>query len=260
MLARLYTPAILTAAILWSGSAQAQEVPRIFAGTNGEIEATYTNNCVVYYDASGRQKQSNSNCSNEQVRRADTGVAAYRREQGMDGHAGNEHGSASEFDRPPADDYADGFAGGPDYWAVTGLTEGDRLNVRSEPSTKGRILWRLSHGDRVRNLGCREIGSGRWCRVDLGNGTTGYASQRYLAEAPGAVAANQGSNLLESNCLTAVGNQVGRRDLSVIRSDFSEAATGVYISVPGAGAPWLCVVSRDGTVNDVRYTGSEGAL
>lgn len=178
----------------------------------------------------------------------------------MDDPVGSEHAPDSAFDRPPVDDYADGFSGGPDYWAVTNLDRGDTLNVRSEPSTRGRILWRLSQGDRVRNMGCRPVNGGRWCHIDVGNGTTGYASQRYLAEAPGPMPGNEGANLLESNCLTAVGNQVGRRDLSVISSDFSEAATAVYISVPGADAPWLCLASRDGTVNEVRYTGSEGAL
>ena len=71
--------------------ASAQEPPRIFAGGNGEIEATYSqNNCVVYYDARGHRKSANRNCDRSQVARADAGVAAYRREQGMNGHVGSE--------------------------------------------------------------------------------------------------------------------------------------------------------------------------
>lgn len=70
--------------------ALAQEAPRIFAGSNGEIEATFSNNCVVYYGADGRRKSANSNCSRSQRSQADTGVAAYRREQGMDGYPGSE--------------------------------------------------------------------------------------------------------------------------------------------------------------------------
>ena len=71
--------------------AVAQESAQLFAGTNGEIEATYSsNNCVVYYDASGRRKNANRNCSAAQIKRSDTGVAAYRREQGMDGPPGSE--------------------------------------------------------------------------------------------------------------------------------------------------------------------------
>lgn len=78
------------AMILSAAPALAQDAPRIFAGTNGEIEATFSNNCVVYYDADGRRKSANSNCSSSQRSRADTGVAAYRREQGMNGYAGSE--------------------------------------------------------------------------------------------------------------------------------------------------------------------------
>lgn len=78
------------AAALWVAPALAQEAPRIFAGTNGEIEATFSNNCVVYYDADGRRKSANDNCTRGQRSQADTGVQAYRREQGMDGYAGSE--------------------------------------------------------------------------------------------------------------------------------------------------------------------------
>lgn len=70
--------------------AMAQEAPRIFAGSNGEIEATFSNNCVVYYDARGKRKSANKNCSSSQRSRADTGVASYRREQGMAGYPGSE--------------------------------------------------------------------------------------------------------------------------------------------------------------------------
>lgn len=78
------------AAMLGPATVSAQEAPQIFAGSNGEIEATYSNNCVVYYDANGRQTKSNANCTDEQVRRAETGVRAYRSEQGMDGYEGSE--------------------------------------------------------------------------------------------------------------------------------------------------------------------------
>lgn len=104
-------------------SAMSQEPPRIFAGTNGEIEATYTNNCVVYYDASGRQTQSNANCSSDQVRRADIGVEAYRREQGLDGYAGSE--------APPG-----GFGAPSTDIHLTCFGEGERPDVRTYPTLR----------------------------------------------------------------------------------------------------------------------------
>jgi hypothetical protein len=76
---------------LVAAPALAKEAPRILVGSNGEIEATFSgNNCVVYYDTKGHRKSANSNCKGGQLTRADDGVAAYRREQGMEGHPGSE--------------------------------------------------------------------------------------------------------------------------------------------------------------------------
>ncbi len=82
---------VCIAVVATASPAAAQEAPRIFAGTNGEIEATFSeNNCVVYYNARGQRERANNNCSRAQISRADSGVAAYRREQGMDGFPGRE--------------------------------------------------------------------------------------------------------------------------------------------------------------------------
>ncbi|QYK40210.1 MAG: SH3 domain-containing protein [Paracoccaceae bacterium] len=72
--------------------------------------------------------------------------------------------------------------GGGDIFVVAGLPAGDRLNLRAEPSTRGRILATLGPGERVRNLGCRSSGSTRWCQVRTLGGVevTGWASGRYL--------------------------------------------------------------------------------
>lgn len=65
----------------------------------------------------------------------------------------------------------------------------------------------------------------------------------------------------ESNCLAAVANQTGVGDVSTIRVEYAESGIGVQVAVPGAEAPWQCVVDTDGeTVVNVYYTGSEGAL
>lgn len=67
-------------------------------------------------------------------------------------------------------------------------------------------------------------------------------------------------SVAERNCLSAVANEVGAGNVSLIRTETSEAATGVYVQVPGAEAPWLCLANDDGSVSEVRYTGSEGRL
>lgn len=73
---------------------------------------------------------------------------------------------------------------GPDVYVVAGLAAGDSLNVRSQPSTQSTILGRLSAGTRVRNLGCRQSGQSRWCRVQTTGAVevTGWVSGRYLRE------------------------------------------------------------------------------
>ena len=64
---------------------------------------------------------------------------------------------------PVTEDYADGLAGGPDWWQVTGVAANDTLNVRAGPGTGNAVIGQLANGDRVRNLGCRMSGQTRWC-------------------------------------------------------------------------------------------------
>lgn len=92
---------------------------------------------------------------------------------------------------PPAEaagqpDFADGLAGGPDFWAVANLEPGDRLNLRSRPTAKSEIVARLPEGTVLRNLGCRMNGQTRWCRVERPDGSVGgWAAGRYLVESGG---------------------------------------------------------------------------
>ncbi len=84
----------------------------------------------------------------------------------------------------PGGDYADGDAGGPDYWVVSGVASNDRLNVRSNPSPAAEIVGSLRNGAVVRNLGCRTGNGTRWCRISArGNGGVhGWTNGRFLVE------------------------------------------------------------------------------
>ena len=85
---------------------------------------------------------------------------------------------------PPPDDYPDSEAGGPDYWVVSGLTAGDRLNMRRGPSRTERVVATFRNGAVLANRGCRRIDAQRWCRVqnpDFAN-QTGWVNGRYLRE------------------------------------------------------------------------------
>jgi hypothetical protein len=64
------------------------------------------------------------------------------------------------------------------------------------------------------------------------------------------------------SCVAAIAKQVGvsTKDVAVFDYQFSEAGTQIQASVAGAEAPWRCLSANDGTVAEVSYTGSEGAL
>lgn len=92
---------------------------------------------------------------------------------------------APQHGATPRPDFADGCAGGPDDWQVTGLARGDALNVRAAPSAQAAIQVKLAEGAVVRNLGCRPVGKGRWCRIQLTGDAdaVGWVNGRYLRKA-----------------------------------------------------------------------------
>lgn len=86
---------------------------------------------------------------------------------------------------PPQDDYADGLSGGPDWWQVDGVAYNDTLNIRNQPSTRGRVVAQMRNGEPLRNLGCRMTSGQRWCRVETRRGVVGWANGRFLREGSG---------------------------------------------------------------------------
>lgn len=79
-------------------------------------------------------------------------------------------------------DFADGLTGGPDYWQVTGVAAGDALKIRATPSPKGRRVTEAANGATLKNLGCRNTGGQRWCRVEDARKQAGWVNGRYLRE------------------------------------------------------------------------------
>lgn len=85
---------------------------------------------------------------------------------------------------PVQSDFADGLAGGPDFFEVAGVPPGDKLNLRNGPSSRAPVLARAQQGARLRNLGCRMADGQRWCRVETtaGKPIAAWASGRFLIE------------------------------------------------------------------------------
>jgi hypothetical protein len=92
-------------------------------------------------------------------------------------------GDVSEL--PPVDnDFADGLAGGPDFWEVTNVSGGDVLNMRRAPSAKEIIVASYQNGAVLRNKGCRMMEGQRWCKVEEAEDASvhGWVAGRYLRE------------------------------------------------------------------------------
>lgn len=80
-------------------------------------------------------------------------------------------------------DFADGLEGGPDWWAVSGLTSG-ALNIRSGPDTRYPAVGKAQNGEVMQNRGCRLTRGTRWCSVRAdGSGIQGWVAGSFLVEA-----------------------------------------------------------------------------
>lgn len=75
-----------------------------------------------------------------------------------------------------------GPSGGDNTMRVMGVPANDVLNVRSGPGTGNRIVGALANGDSVRMLGCVDVGSSRWCEIEMMTdmGERGWVNARYL--------------------------------------------------------------------------------
>ena len=67
------------------------------------------------------------------------------------------------------------------YVKVDGLPPGQVLWIRSGPGTQFRRIGLLRYNARrVRNLGCKELPQGYWCKITY-RGVRGWSSGKYLS-------------------------------------------------------------------------------
>ena len=111
--------------------------------------------------------------------------AAARRGETANYRLGIKIGGGAHADATaPKGDFADGLAGGPDFWQVTGVAANDQLKVRRSPSAKAATIVGLRNGAVLRNHGCEIHGGQRWCQVSMQDdpGRRGWVAGRYLRE------------------------------------------------------------------------------
>lgn len=139
-------------------------------------------------------------------------------------------------------DFADGLAGGPDWWAVSGISEG-ALNIRSGPDTRYEVVGKAQNGEVLQNRGCRMTGPMRWCNIRVdGSGVQGWVDGEYLVETgaprePEVTAGGPVGNGVpfdatgDINCATVAGEAMRTCPFGVVRDGPGNA--GVWIALGG---------------------------
>jgi hypothetical protein len=95
------------------------------------------------------------------------------------------------------------------------------------------------------------------------NKTTSYKLKVSIpASAKSSPASSSGTNVAEKACLAAVAKTTAVDSIKLKVVDVMEAQSGitVMIAVPEATAPWKCLSGKNGKVDGVEFTGSEGKL
>ncbi len=70
------------------------------------------------------------------------------------------------------------------------------------------------------------------------------------------------TSAMEQSCLTAVGNQVGENQVSVLRVEPNARGdvSTVYVRVVGEDTPYVCHVEPDGQIQALMHLGQEVTL
>ncbi|MEO3388926.1 SH3 domain-containing protein [Mesorhizobium sp. CAU 1741] len=167
--------------------------------------------------------------------------SAARRNESMDYELSvSIDGAASDAGAAPGPDYADGLAGGPDFWRVAGLPRNDTLNVRSGPGTSHGIVGELADGDVVANRGCEMASGSKWCRIEAGSEQRfrGWVSGRYLVEA---ARPQNGGTTAESSGKVPCSPSAGQptRDCTFRASRGNGGNASVWIALPAGGERYV---------------------
>lgn len=94
------------------------------------------------------------------------------------------HSGATARPAPLEGDFADGLAGGPDFWQVSLSSAGSVLRVHGQPDRASPVFARFQNQATLRNAGgCRMNGPDRWCYVSSVSGdVVGWVAGSFLVE------------------------------------------------------------------------------
>ena len=142
-------------------------------------------------------------------------------------------------------DFADGMAGGPDFFEVRTTGNGS-LNVRSSPSASAGVVIQLSRGAVVRNLGCRAAEGRTWCNIASARDDVdfeGWAAADFLGEAsaPGGAMPADTDAMVAGTDFNATGSIACVRD-----RDAADAQCEFGVTREGNGNGMLTIFWPDG--------------
>ncbi len=149
-------------------------------------------------------------------------------------------------------DFADGLAGGPDWWQVSGISKG-ALNIRSGPDTRYAVVGKAQNGEAAQNRGCRMTGQTRWCsiRVD-GSGVQGWVAGRYLIEGAAAAMAEVPDGGPKGNGVPF--DATGTVDCAALAAEAMRPCPfGVVRDGPGNAGLWIAF--GDGVERQITFEG-----
>ncbi len=139
---------------------------------------------------------------------------------------------------PP--DYADGLQGGPDFWEVTGLPQGETVVFRQEPAATAAAVSQAAPGTVLRNGGCTMADEVRWCRVSYPNDDAliGWVPGNFLKEAMQNPGLDYGEDALVAGtefhatgtvpCVRSTNSAMERCDFGVVRQGSGSAQVTVF--------------------------------
>jgi hypothetical protein len=138
-------------------------------------------------------------------------------------------------------DFADGLAGGPDWWKVTLVAPGSDLKIHSGPHARYPVISQAANGELAQNRGCRMTGLDRWCKVRLqGSGQQGWVAGRLLTEAaaPEAAAVPEGGPVGNGTPFDATGEVL----CAVVEGQpMRPCPFGVVRDGPGNAGVWIAL-------------------
>ena len=155
-----------------------------------------------------------------------------------------------------APDFADGLAGGPDFWEVTNLAGTATLAIRAEPDAGAAVVAEVPAGTLLANGGCRVVADQRWCRVTGRDdpAMTGWTSGRNLREAVG-VAAPEAAMPAASDAPAPV--LAATEVACALRPEQPLAACAFTVDRAADGAAALRVALPDGSARVIRFVRGE---